>query len=1138
MVLVPLAGGALLGGLLPSPFGDLVVGLVVLTAMILMVSSVRALGGLRGWRLIGAGSLLVGFAPLVTEVHRAIDGGLGPLTFGDAVLVLGYLGMTAGVRVVLTARTMDAQARSAFDAGLVTLWVGFLALAWSVPQLDERLSAYPLAAALLYLPLSLGLVYYFLRLVLGSDSRSGSVLRLAGGCALAVLSELSFLAVAAGQDEARRLGIAAATLALVLLTSALRHPSAREIETPVAGQQEPLTRARSWWLVLSFAAVALSLVVLPRPPWYLAGPLAAIAALTTVKLFVTIRERERLLVVERTLRHSLAEVLRAASPDAILERGALAADRLLTHKDYLDVDLVRRSADRWVTAPDEQPVPTGDGLIHVLDEVTRSGTIDRREARSDLPGLGFTTRLVLPITEGGDHAEAVLVEASPVLTTVEIEQLAQVAGAISRALVAHELTEATHQRRSDRRFRALVQDSSDVVAVIDPESEEVVMVSPSLHRILGHEEAAFLGHGVSDHIHPEDIDEVANLLDNALVRPQTSAVDVRLRHLGGHYHWFSATVRDHTADEEVRGLVLNLTDIHRRKLAELSLGFSEQRYRELVLNSRDVFAVLERDLTINYISPNIESVLGYPAPDLMATDMSTLLLDSSAAKLRELIADAGETISGETVELEVRTRAGDTRTAEVTVSDRDHESGFLLTLSDVTERRQLERHLRDQALYDPLTGLANRATLHHEVQQMLQGLESGHHLGLLHIDLDELKSLNQSLGFEAGDELLMQVATRLRSRLRSSDLLARVGGSELAIVADAERPDDIERLAALVQLQFEDPFPVAGRSQRLGAAIGMDVTSDRATVASEFLNHASLAAAAVTAGSGTGIRRFEPSLQADATTRFELAADLEGAIAADELHVVYQPILEIESSTVRGVEALLRWTHPDRGPISPGIFIPLAEKTGLIKEIGRWVLTQACQQLRHWDAEVPGAEQLSVSVNVSALQLEERGEAARLAQIVISSDLEPSRVTFELTESTLIDDPAWIRTQLGALRELGMRVAIDDFGTGAAGLSHLRDVPFNVIKIDKSYVDALHSSDDAKRLVRGVIDLAHTMGAETVAEGIEEPGELELLRSLGCDLGQGFYLGRPMEPTQLQTWFDRGRAGSAPALIAAKRTSA
>ncbi len=1128
----PLVAGSIVGVALPTPTSDLVLGLVVLSAMALTLSSARALGGLRGWRLITLGSVLIGFAPVITEVHRAMADP-GPLTVGDAVLFAGYLFFIAGVRTVLTARTMDVQARATLDATLISLWLGFLTLAWAGPQLTDRLDGYPLLASFLYLPLSLGIVYYLLRLVLGSDSRSGSVLLLASAAAMPAVSEIAFLAVAAGQNEARRIGIAVATLGLVTVAAAVRHPSAPEIETPVAGQQEPLTLARSLWLVLSFVLVAASLVVFPRPPWYLAVLLAAIAGATSANLFATIRGRDRLLVVERTLRVSLADVIRAKDPTTILERAGTSADRLLAGKDHCDVELVRYDQGRWTACPSGHEVRLGADAETVVDEARRTGEVVREEARSDLPGIAFATRLAIPVREGDDHVDVLFVEASPVLTTVEIEQLTQVTGAISRALVAYELTEANHQRRADRRFRALVQDSSDVVAVLDPETVDVSMISPSLHRILGHREDAFIGGRMVDHVHPDDAAELGQLLTAALLRPQMSPVDVRLRHHDEHYHWFSAMVRDHTDDDEVGGLVLNLTDIHRRKLAELSLGFSEQRYRALVLNSRDVFAVLERDRTINFVSPNVESVLGYPAPDLMATDMAALLPDSSAARLSELIDGANEAIHNETVELEVRTRHGDIRIAEVTVSDRTDESGFLLTLSDVTERRQLEKSLRDQALYDSLTGLANRSTLHHELQQMLQGLQSDRVLGVLHIDLSELKEVNQSIGFEAGDELLIQVATRLRSRLRSNDLLARVGSHELAIALAADRADDVIRLAQLMQVQFDEPFPVAGRSRRLGAAIGVDITSDRTAVASDVLNQAAVAAADVLDGTGNGIRIFEPALRSDATTRFELAADLEVAASAGQLHVVYQPILEIASSTVRGVEALLRWTHPNRGPISPGMFIPLAEKSGQIKELGRWVLRESCRQLESWDGRVPGAEHLSVSVNVSALQLEESGEAGRLAQIVLDSGLDPNRVTIELTESTLIDDPAWIRAQLQALRDLGMRVAVDDFGTGAAGLSHLRDVPFNVIKIDKSYVDALSESEDAERLVRGVIDLAHTMGATTVAEGIEEPQELDLLRSLGCDLGQGFYLARPMEPTQLEAWFDRGRAGSAPALITA-----
>lgn len=1127
--------GSVVGIVVPGPLSDLILGLVIVPSLVLTVMGTRRLGGLRGWRYIAGAMVLVGFAPVVTEIHWAVADP-GPLTMGDAALAVGYGLYIVGVRAVLMARTMAAQHRSRLDAGLTTLWVGFLVLAWAGPRLTARLSGFPLVVSVVYLPLSLIVVYYLLRLVFGSDSRSGSVVLLALTAGLTMISEVGFLAAAAGHGGARRVGVGAATLALVAVAAAVRHPSAPEIESPVAGQQEPLTVARSLWLVLSFVAAGASLAVLPRPPWYLALLLAVIGALTGLNLFSTIRERERLLIVERALRSSLAGVLRADKPDTIIERAGLAADRLLAHKNLVEVDLIRRSGGRWVRCPDEARIEIGADLESELEQARANREVFRVERRSSRPGVGFVTLLAVPLRRGGNYAHLLFVEAAPVLNTAEIEQLRQVTAAVDRALVSYELTEASHRQRADHRFRALVQDSSDVVAVVHAETLEVVMVSPSLHRILGHREDDLEGGSIVDRVHPDDRDDVDLLLRTALVRPQTSPIDVRLDHIDGHYQWFSAMVRDHTDDDEVRGLVLNLTDINRRKLAELSLGFSEQRYRALLLNSRDVFAVLEPDLTVNFISPNVESVLGYPAPDLMAANLANLLTGASACRLRTLL-EADELIHDEALELEVRTRDGDIRVAEVIVSDRtDDESGFLLTLSDVTERRELETSLRHQALYDSLTGLAKRSTLYHQLQQMLQRMEPARPVGLLHIDLDELKSIDRTVGFETADELLVQVATRLRSRLRSGDLLARVGSYDLAVAVEAGSVDELLDFARFLHALFDEPFEVGGRTRRLNASIGVAATDDRTVVGGDLLNQASLAAATVAATGGSGIEKFEPSMRSDATTRFELSADLDGAVAADQLHLVYQPILEIESSTVRGVEALLRWNHPDRGPVSPGVFIPLAEQSGRIMEIGRWVVARACDQLGRWDAAVPGAEHLSVSVNVSALQLEEEGEARRLAEIVLDSGLAPSRVTIELTESTLIDDPTWMRAQLETFRNLGMRVAVDDFGTGAAGMGHLRDVPFDVVKIDKSYVDGLQQSDEAKRLVAGVIDLAHTMGARTVAEGIEEPGELELLRGLGCDLGQGFYLGRPMEPSQLEEWFHRGRAGSAPALITADQS--
>jgi diguanylate cyclase (GGDEF)-like protein/PAS domain S-box-containing protein len=851
-------------------------------------------------------------------------------------------------------------------------------------------------------------------------------------------------------------------------------------------------------------------------------------------LAFTLRSRERLLLLERQLRQSVAELLQADTSQQVLAAGIRAIGHLVEGKKAHYSELAARRDGRWLTVPDGRELQPDDAELKALSAAVERWKTFREDAPSNQSRVRFVSRLVIPLFNVSQHAEVLIVEAAPVLTVAEIEQLQQVTAIIERALIAHDLQEEAHRRRADRRFKALVQDSGDIVALVDPSTYQVKLVGPSMSRILGYAEEDLVGSVADRYFHPTDGPVCRRLLDEAVTRPQTAAADLRVEHRDGHYHWFAVTVRDHTTDTEVRGLVMNLTDIQDRKMAEISLAVSEQRYRALVHNSKDVFAILEPELTINYISPNVEVLLGFSAPDLVASNLSVLLTEPSIKRLQEFIDNTRDVMQNDLVELELRTKSRQTRIAEVTLSARTDgvDSGFVITINDITDRRRLERSLRDQALYDGLTGLAKRSTLHFELQRRLQDLQATEYLALIHIDIDDFKAVNQSVGYEAGDELLVQVATRLRASLRRADYLARLGGNEFAVAVTAESRDAILTFAERLLALFGQPFEVTGKRHRLSVSIGVEITDDRRTVAQSLLERASLAVGAARNDSHQGLRVYEPEMRVTATERFELGADLQGAIGREELSVVYQPIVELATRNVRGVEALLRWSHPERGPISPAVFIPLAEKSGMVVELGRWVLIRACAQLRYWHQNVAGAKRLGVSVNVSALQLEREGEAERLSRIVIESAVDPNLVTVELTESTLIEDGEWIRSQLQTLQDLGIRVAIDDFGTGAAGLSHLRDVPFNVIKIDKSYVDALSGSAEAQRLVRGVIDLAHTLGAKTVAEGIEEPTEFDLLQSLGCELGQGFYLGRPMDPTQLEDWFAKGRTGSVPALIA------
>ncbi|MGH1493133.1 MAG: PAS domain-containing protein, partial [Acidimicrobiales bacterium] len=580
------------------PWSDLLLGLVVLPALGMLIAKARTFNGSMGWRLLTVGSVLIAFAPLFSEIHRSISPGIGPLTAGDAVLMAGYGLFIGGLRAVLTARTMAPQIRVALDAMVISLWVGFLTLAWAGPQLVDRLEGYPLLASLIYLPFSLAIVFLIFQLTLGSDSRSAAVWLLSAAAGLTVFSELNFLAVAAGEDGARQVGVGSATLGLVVVAGAIRHPSGAELEVPVAGIQRPLRFAHSVYLLTSFVGIAAALVILPDRTPALNIMLGALGVATAANLGLTVRERERLIAVEQQLRHSVSEVMRADSPDKILQLGALAVDRVLADKNLAESEFLLRAKGQWEQVPGGVAVSLDDETRAALEVVRSAGTLLRSEQASDYPGIAHTTRLGVGLELATSHTDLLLVEASPVLTTTEIEQIQQIVSTVDRTLLGYEQHEESHHRRSDQRFRALVHDSADVICLIDPESRQVQMVSPSVERILGYGEDYFLDLSVLTFVHPDETETIEQLLRNSLTKPQQVGTDIRLRHIDGHFHWFSLNVRDHTADEEVRGLVMNFTDIQDRKMAELSLGFSEHRYRTLVLNSKDVFAILETDLTI------------------------------------------------------------------------------------------------------------------------------------------------------------------------------------------------------------------------------------------------------------------------------------------------------------------------------------------------------------------------------------------------------------------------------------------------------------------------------------------------------------------------------------------------------------
>jgi diguanylate cyclase (GGDEF)-like protein len=428
--------------------------------------------------------------------------------------------------------------------------------------------------------------------------------------------------------------------------------------------------------------------------------------------------------------------------------------------------------------------------------------------------------------------------------------------------------------------------------------------------------------------------------------------------------------------------------------------------------------------------------------------------------------------------------------------------------------------LNEEGFRDPLTGLANRALFYDRVEHALARSQRHQQpIVVLFLDLDEFKTINDSLGHGAGDQLLVAVAERLRTCLRDADTAARLGGDEFAILLEEIEEAGPALVAQRVLDTLQAPFVLSGREVFVNASIGIAVGSVQQD-ANELLRDADAAMyVAKTNGKGR-FETFAPAMHDAVMERLTLQVELQRAVEQQEFTIQYQPIVELDSGRITGVEALVRWQHPVRGEMPPVQFIPLAEQTGLIVPIGRWVLQQACQQARRWHIQHPTTPPLGVSVNLSARQLQQPGLVSDVAAALAGSGLDPASLTLEITESVQVHDTEATITVLSNLKTLGVRLAIDDFGTGYSSLSYLQRFPVDILKIDKSFIDGVANGAEASTVARAITKLGHSLGLETVAEGIEEPEQRTAIAAMGCHQGQGYHFARPLDADAITQLLD------------------
>jgi diguanylate cyclase (GGDEF)-like protein/PAS domain S-box-containing protein len=535
----------------------------------------------------------------------------------------------------------------------------------------------------------------------------------------------------------------------------------------------------------------------------------------------------------------------------------------------------------------------------------------------------------------------------------------------------------------------------------------------------------------------------------------------------------------------------------------------EDRFASLIANASDVIMIIEPDGVLRFISPASERTLGFTPDEAVGKNLLEIWGAVDRDRLQALLTDLAASTGGQVGPVELAIERGTIRHVLESVGSNltadPAVSGLALNFRDISERKALEEQLRQQAFHDPLTLLANRTLFKDRVQHALTLTQrSSRTVAVLFLDLDNFKTINDSLGHDAGDRLLQAVAQRIVKNTRPSDTVARLGGDEFAILLErVASPAEVEAVAASLIDTLGQPFVLNAVEVRVAASIGV-AFSTATTGAESLLGNADIAMYHAKAAGKNRHALFEPQMQDVLQERMRLEADIGRALDQQEFFLEYQPIVDLGTGSLLGVEALVRWRHPEAGVLMPSRFIPVAEECGQIVRLGRWVLLEACRALHAWRTRVAGGSGLRVSVNISGRHLQHGELLQDVARALEQSRLEPQNLVIELTESTIMYNTDATLKHLEQLKALGVRLAIDDFGTGYSSLSYLHRFPIDILKIDRSFVSRLTNSENGPELARAVITLGETLGLDTVAEGIELEPQVSALLELGCVAGQGF----------------------------------
>jgi diguanylate cyclase (GGDEF)-like protein/PAS domain S-box-containing protein len=692
-------------------------------------------------------------------------------------------------------------------------------------------------------------------------------------------------------------------------------------------------------------------------------------------------------------------------------------------------------------------------------------------------------------------------------------------------------------RKSEARYRTVLEAAFDAIVTITPDGI-VRWFNRGAERIFGHRAEEVIGQPVTL-LMPERYREhcVAGLhrylrTGEARVVGGTTEL-VGLRKDGSEFP-MEMTLAE-TLEEGERLFTGVIRDVTERKKLEKDIRDSEERFRSLVQNTSDIITILEADGTVRYISPALERMTGHKPEEQIGTKAFASVHPDDRERALGMFAEVLKKRGlHPPVEFRVPHKDGSWRYLEHVVNnllDDPAVRGVVVNSWDVTERKALEEQLRHQALHDPLSGLPNRALFMDRLEHALaRANRQGSKVAVIFTDLDNFKVINDSLGHKMGDQLLVAVAERLKDCVRSDDTAARLGGDEFTILVEdvtgvGEAVQVAERIAEILQ----PPFALEDQEVFATVSIGIALNSTAQEQPADLLRHADLAMYRAKHRGKARYEVFESSMDAKAVERLTLETGLRRALVRQQFRVYYQPIVALDNDKVAGVEALVRWEHPQRGLLLPKEFLPVAEETGLIVRIGQWVLREAGKQARIWQERYPSTPPLTVSVNLSPKQF---FHPELVAEVLGESEIDPTSLQLEITEGAMTTNGTYSADHtLRNLKRIGVQLAIDDFGLGYSSLSYIKRFPVDLLKIDRSFIAGLGQYTDGAskdtEIVSAMIDLTHALGLKAVAEGVETSEQLTRLRNMKCDLAQGNYFSEPLPSEALavilaEDFTDRG----------------